>query len=204
MALKGAFQSAGSPRHFPEPSLAAASEMHGHAAAEGNQDQAGVGNAPIVYGGRGGQGAAAPPPLRPHGSYEPRGLHRTPVGCRRVTAGPVGVRGAERRQRCPRAGPARPRRSLTSTGNRTRPTVNTARAHVTARPRPGPAPRAARPRRPPIGGRAVVDHIRSGTTKPRATVGRPRASLNERRELRKQSGACWELWSERGQGGGTA
>lgn len=38
-------------------------------------------------------------------------------------------------------GPHRPRRSLTSTGNRTRPTVNTARAHVTA----GPAPPRARP-----------------------------------------------------------
>lgn len=99
-------------------------------------------------------------------------------------------------------GPARPGRSLTSTGNRTRPTVNTARAHVTARPRPGPAPRAARPRRPPIGGRAVVDHIRSGTTKPRAVVGRPRASLNARRALRKQSGACWELWSGRGRTAG--
>lgn len=40
-------------------------------------------------------------------------------------------------------GPARPRRSLTSTGNRTRPTVNTARAHVT--PGPAPAPPRARP-----------------------------------------------------------
>lgn len=59
--------------------------------------------------------------------------------------------------------------------HRPRPPSASPPAHVTR-----PAPTPPRPRRPLIGGSGVVDHIRSGTTKPPPAVGRLGASLKAR------------------------